>query len=63
MSTSDSTSEETSLFPNQRWNLVLAATFTLLGVYFILSPQIGAGSSTAGVPLLLLGVFGFVVAL
>ena len=61
MSTPDSTSEETTIFPNQRWNVVLAATFTLLGIYFILSPQMGAGSPMAGIPLLLLGVFGFIV--
>ncbi|WP_227355998.1 hypothetical protein [Haladaptatus salinisoli] len=61
MSTPDSTSEETTIFPNQRWNLALAAMFTLLGVYFILSPQTGAGSSMAGVLLLLFGVFGFIV--
>lgn len=61
MSTPDSTSEETTIFPNQQWNLVLAATFTLLGAYYILSPEMGAESSTVGGPFLLLGVFGFIV--
>jgi hypothetical protein len=59
MSTPDSTSEETTIFPNQRWNVVLAATFTLMGIYYILSSEMGAESSTVGVPFLLLGVFGF----
>jgi drug/metabolite transporter (DMT)-like permease len=61
MSRPNSTSEETAKFPNQRWSLALAAAFTLLGVYFILSPQMDVGSSMAGFPLLLLGVFGFVI--
>jgi hypothetical protein len=61
MSAPDSTSEEMTIFPNQRWNLALAATFTLLGVYYILSSEMGAESSTIGVPFLLLGVFGFIV--